>query len=115
MLGHILRMCTKHAMIRWFDRGQDAFRGRPRTSIASVISDDLRWLAEQADRSLNTSARLASLKDHHKLEQLASYRQRLTPLSRIYASFEATRAKAEQARRRNVSNNNNMLNSTLKI
>ena len=82
MLGHVLRMedetPAKYATINYFEKGEKAFLGRPRTSLVTVISEDLK-LASVQQNNENTQlghlpSQLKSIADLKQLETIAKER-----------------------------------------
>ena len=80
MLGHVLRMTddtpAKCATIHYFDDKTESFKGRPRTTLATVFEQDLKLAAQQQDKPvlLNLPAQLKNRDDMRLLEELATDR-----------------------------------------
>jgi hypothetical protein len=81
MFGHVLRMTdhvpAKYAMKRYFDPRINIYRGRPRTTIQTVLDNDLKAGAAnlQADFPLlDIPNRLHTITDLEQLERIASIR-----------------------------------------
>ena len=84
MLGHVLRMAddtpAKYATIHFFDQATTAFKGRPITTLATVMNDDLELAKKQQQTSQKAldelPKQLKKLEDIKHLEKLAKDRSK---------------------------------------
>jgi hypothetical protein len=79
ILGHVLRMSdeipAKKTIKRYFDQGSRSFLGRPRTTLATVIDQDLKLAAAQPI-NLGLPEQLKDQSDLEQLEMHASDRKK---------------------------------------
>ena len=81
MLGHVLRMDddtpAKYATIKYFDKGK-SFLGRPRTTIATIINEDINLAHAQQNREVFSllPSQLKNTTDLKQLETAANDRSK---------------------------------------
>jgi hypothetical protein len=81
MLGHVLRMDdqipAKHAMKHYFDSTSSKYRGKPRTTLQSVLDQDLQVGVANIQANhpfLGIPIKLRSLEELEQLESIAQER-----------------------------------------
>jgi hypothetical protein len=81
MLGHVLRMenetPAKYATIKYFDKGK-SFLGRPRTTLATIINEDIKLAHAQHNREVFSQLppQLKNIMDLNQLETIANDRSK---------------------------------------
>jgi hypothetical protein len=84
MLGHTLRMTNKtpakQAMIYYFSQSESqSFRGHPRTTLPTLINEDIKELQENKEANvsalLNLPEQFKTIEDFKQLEEIAKKRK----------------------------------------